>query len=71
MVFGDLRYERLARISNGHRYNLRQAACYRRQVSQRRQDPASDGHLRIDSVHPGDLDGIKGIYLINAVDEVT
>jgi hypothetical protein len=29
------------------------------------------GYLRVDSVHQGDLDGIKGIYLINAVDEVT
>ena len=25
----------------------------------------------MDSVHQGDLDGIKGVYLINAVDEVT
>ena len=29
------------------------------------------GYLRVDSVHQGDLDGIKGLYLINAVDEVT
>lgn len=29
------------------------------------------GYLRVDSVHQGDLDGIKGVYLINAVDEVT
>ena len=29
------------------------------------------GYLRIDSVHQGDLDGIKGLYLINAIDEVT
>ena len=27
--------------------------------------------LRIDSVHQGDLDGRKGLYHINAVDEVT
>jgi hypothetical protein len=27
--------------------------------------------LRIDTVHPGDLDGMKGMYHINAVDEVT
>jgi hypothetical protein len=25
----------------------------------------------VDSVHQGDMDGIKGVYLINAVDEVT
>ena len=29
------------------------------------------GYLRVDSVHQGDFDGIKGIYLINAVDQVT
>ena len=52
----------------------------------RQQNPAGDGphrerrkprpqgqpgYLRIDSVHQGDLDGIKGLYLINAIDEVT
>lgn len=39
-----------------------------------RRKPAPDGspgYLRVDSVHQGDLDGIKGVYLINAVDEVT
>ena len=29
------------------------------------------GYLRVDSVHQGDLDGIKGVYHINAVDCVT
>jgi hypothetical protein len=29
------------------------------------------GHIRIDSVHQGDHDGIKGVYHINAVDIVT
>ena len=29
------------------------------------------GYLRIDTVHQGDRDGQKGIYHINAVDEVT
>jgi transposase InsO family protein len=39
-----------------------------------RRKPAPDGkpgYLRVDSVHQGDLDGIKGLYLITAVDEVT
>jgi len=31
VLFGDTRYQRLARISNGHLYNLRQTALYRRQ----------------------------------------
>ena len=29
------------------------------------------GYLRIDTVHQGDQDGVKGLYHINAVDEVT
>lgn len=29
------------------------------------------GYIRIDSVHQGDQDGVKGLYHINAVDEVT
>ena len=29
------------------------------------------GYIRIDTVHQGDLDGCKGVYHINAVDEVT
>ena len=29
------------------------------------------GYLRVDSVHQGDLDGIKGLYHLNLVDEVT
>jgi transposase InsO family protein len=85
-VFGDTRFERLARISHGHLYNLRQHKTYRTQrghvdktrpvrspIGERRK-PAPDGrpgYLRIDSVHQGDLEGVKGVYLINAVDEVT
>ena len=29
------------------------------------------GYLRVDTVHQGDLEGVKGVYHINAVDEVT
>lgn len=29
------------------------------------------GYLRVDSVHQGDLDGVKGVYHINIVDEIT
>lgn len=84
--FGDSRFERLTGISHGHLYNLRQSAVYRRrrgpvhktrpvkiQIGERRK-PApqgSPGFLRVDSVHQGDLDGIKGLYHINLVDEVT
>jgi transposase InsO family protein len=85
-VFGDPRFERLAGISNGHLYNLRRHKIYRGSrtavdktrpvrvnIGERRK-PAPDGqpgYLRVDSVHQGDLDGIKGLYLITAVDEVT
>jgi hypothetical protein len=39
-----------------------------------RRAPAPDhrpGFIRIDSVHQGDQDGVKGLYHINAVDCVT
>jgi len=85
-VFGDARYARLAGLSNGHLYNLRQAKTYQRlrgpvdktrpvqiAIGERRK-PRPDGRpgfLRVDSVHQGDLDGIKGLYHLNLVDEVT
>jgi transposase InsO family protein len=84
--FGDARYERLAGISVAHLYNLRKSRryrdrriCYQKtrpvQVAigeRRRPDPQGrPGFLRVDTVHQGDLDGIKGVYHINAVDQVT
>ena len=83
---GDADYERLATISNGHLYNLRKTRRYqsrRRRFEKtrpnrvgigERRKPRPDGQpgfLRIDTVHQGDLDGVKGVYHINAVDEVT
>jgi len=85
-VHGDIRYVRLATISVGHLYNLRQRRGYteRRRVFTKtrpigvpigeRRAPAPDGRpgfIRIDSVHQGDQGGIKGVYHINAVDCVT
>jgi transposase InsO family protein len=85
-VFGDARYERLAHLSVAHLYNLRHEAGYqarRRHWTQtrghsvpigERRAPAPDGRpgfIRIDSVHQGDADGVKGLYHINAVDCVT
>jgi hypothetical protein len=85
-LIGAPRYERLATIANGHLYNLRHFAGYRRHrgpihktrptkvaIGERRQlrPGGQPGYLRRDSVHQGDLDGIKGRYLINAADEVT
>ena len=86
-VFDDARFERLGGISVGHLYNLRNSAGYRAQrvvlTKTRpskvatigvRKAPAPEGRagfIRIDSVHQGDQDGIKGLYHINAVDCVT
>jgi transposase InsO family protein len=84
--FADARYERLANVSVAHIYNLRKHRSYREKrmvftktrptpVSigeRRRPEPEGrPGYLRIDTVHQGDLDGVKGVYHINAVDEVT
>jgi len=84
--YGDQRYQRLATISAAHIYNLRRSRSYREHHFQyqktkpaavsigerRRPDPRGrPGYLRVDTVHQGDLDGIKGVYHINAVDEVT
>jgi transposase InsO family protein len=79
-------YERLATISVAHIYNLRRRERYRQRrmnytktravqvaIGERRkpQPDGKPGYLRVDTVHQGDLDGIKGVYHINAVDEVT
>jgi transposase InsO family protein len=84
--FADARYERLADISPAHIYNLRRERGYREHalvftrtrptptaIGERRK-PAHGGrpgYLRVDTVHQGDLDGVKGVYHINLVDEVT
>ena len=84
--FGDTRYAQLSQISVSHLYNLRASESYRKQrlVWRRtrptpvaigiRKAPAPEGlpgYIRIDTVHQGDLDGMKGVYHINAVDIVT
>jgi transposase InsO family protein len=84
--FNDRRYQSLARISVAHLYRLRGSRAYRERRIQyqatrptpvsigerRKPDPQGrPGYLRIDTVHQGDQDGVKGVYHINAVDEVT
>jgi hypothetical protein len=84
--FADLSYERLSSISVAHIYNLRKDRVYRERrihidktrptkvsIGERRrpQPNGKPGYIRIDTVHQGDLDGVKGVYHINAVDEVT
>jgi transposase InsO family protein len=84
--YGDARYARLATISVAHLYNLRKRRGYterRREWTKtrptqvsigERRPPAPEGRpgfIRIDSVHQGDQDGVKGVYHINAVDCLT
>jgi transposase InsO family protein len=84
--FGEKQYERLAKISVAHLYNLRASARYRNQASvfertqssaatigqRRKPDPQGlPGYVRVDTVHQGDSAGSKGVYHINAVDAVT
>src|ERR1017187_9801104 len=79
-------YQRLASISVAHLYNLRQQPRYRQRRlnyvktkptgvtigERRRPDPQGQpGYLRVDTVHQGDRPTAKGVYHINAVDEVT
>ena len=85
-VFGETMYGALASISVSHLYNLRKSAPYKRQrchfektrakrstIGERRKPrpKGRPGFIRIDTVHQGDLDGHKGVYHINAIDEVT
>ncbi len=84
--YGRKEFARLAGISVAHLYNLRRTATYRKRAAafvptrpttipigeRRRPDPRGEpGYLRVDSVHQGDWEGAKGVYHINAVDEVT
>ena len=85
-VFGDARFERLSRLSPSHLYNLRRSKTYRarrttvdhtrpttvRIGERRRPDPGGKpGYVRVDTVHQGDRNGVKGVYDINLIDEVT
>ena len=86
-IHGEAEYERLAKLSVAHLYNLRRSKGYRAErvvltktrptktlTIGTRRAPIPDqrpGFIRIDSVHQGDLDGTKGLYHINAVDCVT
>lgn len=83
---GDLRYERLKNLSVSHLYRLRATKRYvlrstthektkpvQIPIGERRKPKPNGmpGFLRVDSVHQGDCNNEKGVYHINAVDEVT
>lgn len=84
-VFNDQRFVRLKDISASHIYNLRSTEIYRYKAStftrtnpiqngiglRQKPEPNGDlGFLRVDSVHGGDENGVKGMYYVNFVDEV-
>jgi hypothetical protein len=84
-VYGDARFSNICRISVAHLYNIRRSSLYlemtRRftktkpvvsKIGERgKPDPKGrPGYIRIDTVHQGDINGQKGVYHINAVDEV-
>jgi hypothetical protein len=85
-LYGHSEFRNISRISIAHLYNLRRSHLYR-SITKRytRNKPAvvkigkrarpspggSPGYIRIDTVHQGDHNGKKGVYHINAVDEVT
>ena len=85
-VYGDARYERLSRLSVSHLYNLRKSTGYQNQrvnftktrtvcnpigVRKAPQPNGRAGYVRVDTVHQGDLDGVKGVYHITCVDAVS
>lgn len=85
-LYGRQQYARLATISVAHLYNLRRSQRYRERrlnytktrpttvaIGERRKpEPRGQpGYLRLDTVHQGDTLEAKGVYHINAVDEVT
>lgn len=85
-VYGDKRFERLSGISSAHIYNLRSSRAYRNLAQtfskthsvcvsigiRRKPEPQGrPGYIRVDTVHQGDLNGVKGVYHINMVDAVT
>jgi transposase InsO family protein len=84
--FSDTRFQRLARLSVAQLYRLRRRRSYRERrvvfqptrptpvaIGERRapRPEGQPGYLRVDTVHQGDRDGTKGVYYVNAVDEVT
>jgi hypothetical protein len=84
--YGRQDYQRLAQISVAQLYRMRQSKSYRTRrthftktqptpvsIGERRcpQPEGRPGYIRVDTVHQGDQDGVKGVYHINAVDEVT
>ncbi len=83
-IYGHIQFENISRISVAQIYNLRHSKRYRvkryihtkpvvSRIGERtKPEPhGNPGYIRVDTVHQGDHDHQKGVYHINAVDEVT
>jgi hypothetical protein len=85
-VYGHSEFKNISSISVAHLYNLRRSHLYRNitkrykktkpvvvNIAERARPDSGGmpGHIRIDTVHQGDSKREKGVYHINAVDEVT
>lgn len=86
-TFGKKEFQAISQISVSHIYNLRNTSSQYQSktmhyvktnpvnvpIGERRKpdNQGKPGCLRVDSVHQGDFNGVKGVYHINIVDEVT
>ncbi|HUS04312.1 MAG TPA: DDE-type integrase/transposase/recombinase [Dehalococcoidia bacterium] len=85
-IYGHSEFENISLISVAHLYNLRRNNAYRgitrrftktkpivSRIGERIKPEAKGrpGYIQIDTVHQVDMNGGKGVYHINAVDEVT
>ena len=85
-IFDDKDYDVISDISVSQIYNIRKTKTYQQQrrtftktqsrkssigIRRKPQPEGKPGYIRVDTVHQGDLDKKKGVYHINAVDEVT
>jgi len=86
-VFKNEKYSIISQISVSHIYNIRNKSLQYQSATMHytktnpvisnigeRTKPCPNGkpgYLRVDSVHQGDFNGVKGVYHINIVDEVT
>jgi len=85
-VYEDISFETVRNISVSYLYIIMQTTTFKRIAGayektkpkvtnigvRRKPEPnGKPGYLRVDSVHQGDMDGVKGVYHIDIVDEIT
>lgn len=85
-IYGKSKYIRLSNISHGQFYRLRSSDAYKEKsltvgrtiavcrsigIRKKPEPNGKPGYIRADTVHQGDMEGVKGVYHINLVDEVT